>query len=114
MRDSFPAFCYFADKSLEIALQCTVLGDSVHMAESMTIGTDTYPYYWRGTIKNDTLEMVSRRNVNCFGEMKLREMVIKAPVVSLSDRYRVQATTVYSMCPPDCIFIFSYDLSKAK
>ena len=114
VRDSFPDYCYFTDKSLEINLQCTVLGDSVHIAETIKDTTGTFSYNWRGTIKNDTLEMVSRRSVNCFGETKLREMVIKAPVVSLPDKYRVQATTVYSMCPPDCIFIFSYELSKPK
>lgn len=102
------------DKSLVITLKCTVLGDSVHIEETVDEDNDRFTNYWRGTIKNDTLEMASRRNINCFGEVKLREMVIKAPVVSLPDKYRVQATTVYSMCPPDCIFIYSYDLSKAK
>jgi hypothetical protein len=114
VRDSFPDFCYFTDKSLEIILNCTVLADSVHVEETIKDDTRTFTYYWRGTIKKDTLEMVSRRNVNCFGETKLREMVIKAPITALTDKYRVQASSVYSMCPPNCIFIFTYDLSKPK
>lgn len=115
VRDSFPTLCHFLDPSLEITMNWTVLGDSVHVAEIVKSdpGDFTY-YYWRGIIKDDTLEMVSRRGITCFGELGLKEMRIKAAIASLSDRYRLQASTVYSMCLPDCIFEFTYNLSKAK
>lgn len=114
VRDSFPNNCTFTDKLVDVRQEWTVLGDSVQVREVMTIEATDWTYYWRGTLKNDTLHMTSKRYVNCFGERQLREMVIRAPVRTASDSLRVEAVVPYSMCMPYCVFVFSYRLSKAR
>lgn len=114
VKDSLPAVCYYLNHNLQTTQNWTVLADSVQVEEIIIDGNTTWVYYWRGTIRNDTLEMSSKRNINCGGEIKLREILVKAPITSLADKYSVQTSSVYIQCPPDCIFIYSYVMSKPK
>jgi hypothetical protein len=114
VRDSFPNYCTFTDKLMDVRQEWTVLGDSVQVRETLRIDATDWTYYWRGAVKNDTLNMTSKRYVNCFGERRLREMAIRAPVRAVGDSFRVEATIPYSMCPPDCVFVFTYRFSKAR
>ena len=109
-----PDLCYWNGGTVSITQNWIVVGDSVHVEDNMKDNGGTYTYYWRGTIRNDTLEIISKRNINCFGEVKSNEIVVKAPISSLIDKYRIQTSALYSPCPPNCIFLFSFTISKAK
>src|SRR5215203_2818524 len=109
-----PDLCSWNGGTVSITQNWIVVGDSVHVEDILKDNGGTYTYYWLGTIKKDTLEMISKRNINCFGEVKSNEIVVKAPISSLVDKYSIQTSALYSPCPPDCIFEFNFMISKAK
>ena len=110
----YPDLCAWNGDLVGITQNWTVMGDSVHVEDIAKDNSGTYTYYWHGTIRNDTLEMISKRDINCFGEAKSLEIVVKAPILSLIDKYSIETSAVYSPCPPDCVFVFNYIISKTK
>jgi len=112
--ERYPDLCTWNGGTVGITQNWIVIGDSVQVEDIAKDNGGTYTSYWRGTIRNDTLEMISKRNINCFGEVKSTEVVVKAPISSLIDKYSIQTSAVYSMCPPDCVFVYNFIISKAK
>jgi hypothetical protein len=109
-----PDLCYWNGGRVSITQNWIVVGDSVQVEDIMKDSGGTFTYYWRGTIRKDTLEMISKRTVNCFGEVRFNEIVVKAPISSLTDMYSIQTSVVYSMCPPNCVFVFDFIMTKPK
>lgn len=114
VKDLSPNLCPYPDKLLETTQTWSVIGDSVQVAELLVVNRERLTYYWRGTIRNDTLEMTSKRNVDCGGALKLTQITFKAPIVALADSFRIDGYTLYDICKPNCKFDFTYQLSKAK
>ena len=112
--EQYPDLCAWNGGVVATTQTWTVIGDSVQVEDTMKDNGGTYVYYWSGTIRNDTLEMISKRNINCFGEAKSLELVVKAPILSLIDKYSIETSAVYSPCPPDCVFVYNFIISKSK
>lgn len=110
--DVNPNFCVYPDKLVEVAQSWTVQGDSVQVAEIVVINSERKTYYWRGTIRNDTLEMLSKRYERCAGENRLRQLKLKAPIKAAANTYGLEAYTVYDVCEPHCTFEWAYQLRK--
>ena len=109
-----PTLCYWSGGPAEITQNWTVTGDSVKVEEIVKDNSGTYYYSWNGTIRNDTLEMISIRNINCFGVVQPNQIVVKSPISTLADRYSIQTSANYSPCPPNCLFVYHFNLSKPK
>ena len=109
-----PDLCTWGGGVVGTTQNWTVVGDSVQVEDISEDNGGIYTNYWLGTIRNDTLEMISKRNVNCFGEARSLEIVVKAPILSLIDKYSIETSAVYSLCPPDCVFVYNFKISKAK
>jgi hypothetical protein len=114
VKDVKPELCSFRDKTLEVTQAWTVIGDSVHVQELIVIDRERNTYNWRGTIRNDSLAMVSKRNVLCGSSEQLLQITFKAPITASADKYNVQGYTLYTICEPNCTFEFTYQMSKAK
>lgn len=109
-----PTLCYWSGGEAVITQNWSVSGDSVKVEEIVSDNSGTYYYSWNGTIRNDTLEMISIRNINCFGAARTIQVVVKSPILSLADRYTIQTSADYSPCPPNCLFVYHFSLSKPK
>jgi len=114
VKDVDSAVCSFRDKTLEVTQAWTVIGDSVHVEEIIVINRERNTYNWRGTIRNDSVSMVSKRLVQCGAGTKLEQIAFKAPITASADSYNVQGYTLYTLCDPNCTFEFTYQMSKAK
>jgi len=110
--DVYPNFCVYPDKLVETAQSWTVRGDSVQVAEIIVVNNERQTYYWRGTIRNDTLEMLSRRYERCSGDRLLRQLRLKAPIKATATGYNLEGFSVYDVCQPNCTFEFAYLLHK--
>jgi hypothetical protein len=110
----YPDLCYWSGGTVAITQNWVVVGDSVQVEDIMKDSGGTYTYYWRGIIRNDTLEMTSKRNISCSGVMNAMEMVVKTPISSLTDKYSIQTSADYVPCPPNCAFVFDFIISKSK
>lgn len=113
-KDSLPSLCRFVESNWKVLQKWLVKGDSVFIDETILLNYETLKYNWKGTIKNDTLDILSSRNINCFGIVSLSEVFIKAPITISVDNYNFQTRTIYPMCLPNCIFILNYNMSKTK
>lgn len=100
-----PTVCYWSGGPAEITQNWTVTGDSVKVEEIAKDNTGIYTDHWLGTIRNDTLEMVSKRDINCFGVFNSIQIVVRSRISSLADKYSIQTSANYTPCPPDCRFV---------
>lgn len=114
VKDVNPARCTFRDKTLEVTQAWTVIGDSVQIEELIAIDRERKTYYWRGTIRNDTLSIISKRNELCSMGTQLHQMALKVPITVSVDSYNAEGYTLYSICDPNCAFEFTYKISKSK
>ena len=110
--DVHPNFCVYPDKLVETSQSWTVRGDSVQVSEIIVVNNERLTYYWRGTIRNDTLQMESRRYERCAGDRQLRQLKLKAPIKAASNTYSLEGFSVYNVCEPNCTFEFAYQLRK--
>ena len=110
--DVNPNLCAYPDKQLETAQSWTVRGDSVQVEELIVVNSERKTYYWRGTIRNDTLQMESRRYERCAGVSLLRQLKLKASLKVVAGTYSLEGFTVYNICEPNCIFEYAYNMRK--
>ena len=106
------AYCVHPDKLLETAQGWTVRGDSVQVSEIIVVNSERQTFYWRGTIRNDTLQMESKRYERCAGQISLRQLRLKAPITMVNNTYSLEGFTVYNLCEPNCRFEYAYQLRK--
>lgn len=104
--------CIYPDKLVETTQGWTVQGDSVQVAELIAVNSERRTYYWRGTIRNDTLQMESKRYERCPGGVSLRQLRLKAPIKMVNNTYRLEGFSAYKVCEPNCVIELAYQLRK--
>ncbi|HJS54800.1 MAG TPA: hypothetical protein VJ765_09660 [Chitinophagaceae bacterium] len=114
--DVNPSRCYFSGDPVSVIQNWKVKTDSsVKIEESYTdLGSSTrQSYIWEGSIHhNDSIAITSSRTINCFGQADKLVVNIKAKIIKNVDRYSLETSLDYPMCPPDCLFIFNYLMTE--
>lgn len=114
--DVNPSFCHYVGDPVSVIQNWKVKTDSsVKIEESYKdVGSSTRRFYiWEGSIHHkDSITITSSRTINCFGQANILAVNIKSKIIKNGDRYSLETSLDYPMCPPDCLFIFNYLMTK--
>jgi len=114
--DINPSFCYYSGDPVSVIQNWKVKTDSsVKIEESyMDVGSSIpRSYIWEGSIHHkDSITITSSRTMTCFAQANPLVVNIKAKIIKNGDRYSLETSIDYPMCPPDCLFIFNYLMTK--